>query len=149
MGRAIAGRGDSATGAADGRGAGSGAGVGFWLFGAGAGAGRRSGLGRRCHLLRRGDDVLGSAGRDLQPDQLGPHRQHAADLAAQGDDGAGDRRRNLDRRLVGHDGGEDLVLQHRLADLDVPFDDLGLGDALADIGHLDDPRAHLRPPSRP
>ena len=78
-----------------------------------------------------------------------PDRQHAADLAAQRDDGAGDRRRHLDRRLVGHHGGEDLVLQHRLADLDMPFDDLGLGDAFADIGQLDDARAHLRPPSRP
>jgi hypothetical protein len=31
----------------------------------------------------------------------------------------------------------------------VPFDDLGLGHALADIGKLDDAGPHVRPPSRP
>ena len=36
---------------------------------------------------------------------------------------AGDRRRNLDRRLVGHHVGQHLVLVHRVADLDVPVDD--------------------------
>jgi hypothetical protein len=61
----------------------------------------------------------------------------------------GDGRRDLDGRLVGHDRGEELVLQHRLADLDMPFDQLGLGHALADIGKLDDADSHLRPPSRP
>ena len=45
---------------------------------------------------------------------------------------------NLHRRLVGHDGGEDRVLAHEVADLDVPLDELGLGDAFADVGQLDD-----------
>ena len=53
-----------------------------------------------------------------------------------------DGRGNLDRRLVGHDGGEQRVLAHEVADLDVPFDELGLGDAFADIGQLDDVLAH-------
>ena len=53
-----------------------------------------------------------------------------------------DRRRDLDRRLVGHDGGEHRVLAHEVADLDVPFDELGLGNAFADIGQLDDVLAH-------
>ena len=35
------------------------------------------------------------------------------------------------------------------ADLDVPFDDFGLGHALADIGKLDDAGSHVRPPSPP
>ncbi len=87
--------------------------------------------------------------RDFQSDQLGADRQNATHLGAQRHDGAGDGRWDLDGRLVGHDGGEKLVFQHRLADLDMPFDQLGLGHALADIGQLDDADSHLKPPSRP
>ena len=56
-------------------------------------------------------------------------------------DGGGD----VDRRLVRHHGGEDHVLLHGIADLDVPFDEFGLGDALADIGELDGEGAHHQP----
>ena len=44
---------------------------------------------------------------------------------------------HLDRRLVGHHVGELLVFLDAVADLDVPGDDLGLGDAFADIGQLE------------
>ena len=104
---------------------------------------------RRRRFARSRRHFLVAFARDLQADQLGADRQDAAHLAAQRHDGPGDRRRDLHGRLVGHDGGQKLVLQHRLADLDMPFDDLGLGDALADIGKLDDAGSHLRPPSRP
>ncbi len=124
--------------------------------GAGAGVGSRSGGGGSAAAgaaagglaRRRLDGRLALAGH-LEAHKLGTDGQHAADLAAQRGHGPRHRRRDLDRRLVGHDGGQDLVLQHRVADLDVPFDDLGLGHAFADVGKLDDARAHLRPPSRP
>ena len=50
---------------------------------------------------------------------------------------ARDRRFHLDRRLVGHHVGELLVFLDRVADLDVPGDDLGLGNAFADVGQLE------------
>ena len=42
----------------------------------------------------------------------------------------------------GHHGGEQVVLADDVADLDVPLDQLRLGDALADIGQLDDALGH-------
>ena len=50
---------------------------------------------------------------------------------------ARDRRLHLDRRLVGHHVGELLVLLDAVADRDVPRDDLGLGNALADVRQLE------------
>ena len=50
---------------------------------------------------------------------------------------ARDRAFHLDRRLVGHHVGELLVLGDRVADLDVPGDDLRLGNAFADVGQLE------------
>ena len=49
---------------------------------------------------------------------------------------------HLDRRLVGHHVGERLVLVDLVADLDVPGDDLGLGDAFADVGQLEFVASH-------
>ena len=57
-----------------------------------------------------------------------------------------DRRGNFDRRLVGHHRGERRVLAHQVADFDVPFDEFGFGDALADIGQLDHVLRHVTPP---
>jgi hypothetical protein len=108
--------------------------------------GRRFRHGRR---LRRCDHFVTAAARYLQADELGANREDTANLAREGNNGAGDRRRDLYCRLVGHDGGKDLVLQDRLSDRNMPFDDFRLGHAFADIGQLDDARAHLRPPSRP
>ena len=49
-------------------------------------------------------------------------------------DGAGERRRQLDERLRGLDLDEHLVDGDGVAGRDLPRDDLGLGQALADIG---------------
>ena len=48
----------------------------------------------------------------------------------------------FDRRLVGHHRAENIVLAHEVADLDLPLDQFGLGDAFADVGHLDHVLAH-------
>ncbi len=94
--------------------------------------------GRRCR--RAGGDVAGAL--DLDADQLGAYRDDVARLARQREHLARNRRRNLDARLVGHDIGEVLVLAHDVARLDVPLDELHLGNALADVRHLDDVGAH-------
>ena len=80
--------------------------------------------------------------RHLEPHDGRADRHRIADLGAQPKHFAIDRRRNLHRRLIGHDGGEQRVLAHQIADLDVPFDELGLGDALAHIRKLDHMLAH-------
>ena len=109
----------------------------------GAGIGSRSWRrgGELCRRLFDGVrhlfDVAGAF--DLDRDQLSrrppasrrPRRPSSAIRAR-------DRRGDLDRRLVGHHVGQHLVLDDLVADLDVPFDDLGLGDAFADVGQLDD-----------
>ena len=43
---------------------------------------------------------------------------------------------------VGQSVLEDQVLADRVADLDVPGDDLGLGDAFADVGQLEFVASH-------
>ena len=129
-------------------------------FGAGSAAARpASSAGAAAGLRRLGCAGFGSwrarpwpAAALPSPATFEPHdrradRHRLADLGAEPQDLAVDRRRDLDRRLVGHHGGEQLVLAHEVADLDVPFDELGLGDAFADIGQLDDVLAHLTPPS--
>ena len=112
--------------------------------GAAAAAGRGRCRSRRPAALRR----VSARPATSMPHQLGADRQHAADLAAQRERPCRRPARDLHRRLVGHHVGEHLVLRDHVADLDVPGDDLGLGDAFADVGQLDDARAHLRPPSR-
>ena len=49
-------------------------------------------------------------------------------------DGAGERRRQLDQRLRRLDLDEHVVDGDRVAGRDLPRHDLGLGQALADIG---------------
>ena len=76
------------------------------------------------------------------------HRQHradrdlVADFAGKLEHLARDRAFHLDRRLVGHHVGDLLVLGDRVADLDVPGDDLGLGNAFADVGQLEFVASH-------
>jgi len=65
-----------------------------------------------------------------------------ADFGAEPGDGSFDRRGDLDGRLVGHHSGEDGVLAHQVADFDVPLDEFCLGNAFADIRHLDDEFGH-------
>ena len=106
----------------------------------------------RRRLARRRRRAFRPVSADVAPQRpspahLQPHDRRAdgddvADLGAQPGDLAIGRRGDLDRRLVGHHRGEDRVLAHEVADLDAPFDEFGLGDALADIGKLDDELAH-------
>ena len=64
------------------------------------------------------------------------------DLASQLDHLAGNRAFHLDRRLVGHHVGDLLVFGDHVADLDVPRDDLRLGDAFADVRQLEGEAGH-------
>ena len=105
---------------------------------------------RRRLLLRRprfrgGEKRIRQAGR-VNANELRTDSQHVSDGAAEREHAARHGRWNVDRRLVGHDRGDDLILRDEIADLDRPFDDLGFRDPLADVGHLDRAYAHLRPP---
>src|SRR5690606_8973233 len=107
-------------------------------------AGRRRSVPR--HVLRRRASIptplpapLEGEGRsdialplDLERRQRTADGHLLAGFAVQGDDLAGDGGGDLDRGLVGHHLGEDLVLGDRVADGDVPADQLGLGGAFAD-----------------
>ena len=86
---------------------------------------RRKRFGAR--RLRRGPGLAG----DLQANDLRSDRDDVADLGAEPENFAVGGRGNLDRRLVGHHRREDRVLAHEIADLDPPFHEFGLGDALA------------------
>ena len=103
-------------------------------------------LGRRLDRAV-GERALVLAVRDRLGGAIGAfgldHREHradrhlVADFARELDHLARDRAFHLDRRLVGHHVGDLLVLADRVADLDVPGDDLGLGNAFADVGQLE------------
>ena len=80
--------------------------------------------------------------RRVDANELGADSQHVPDRAAEREHAARHGRRDFDRRLVGHDGGDDLILPHEIADLDRPFDDLGFRHPFADVGHLDRAHAH-------
>ena len=90
-------------------------------------------------LLDRRRFFLGSrsAALSFNLDQHRTDGDLVADFAGQLLDHAGDRRFHLDRRLVGHHVGELLVFLDLVADLDVPGDDLGLGNAFANVGELE------------
>ena len=81
--------------------------------------------------------------RDLQADKIGTDSDHIPDLGTQPNNLALDGRGNLHRRLVGHHGSEDRIFPNKVADLDVPLDELGFRDTLADIGQLDHVLDHL------
>ena len=80
--------------------------------------------------------------------ELAPDRHHLADLAAERDHRADDRRRNLHGCLVGHHVRKYLILGDRVARLHSPRHEFHFGDAFADIRHLDHMHAHVRSPSR-
>ena len=73
----------------------------------------------------------------LDLDQHAADREHVADLAGQLGDRPRDGRFHFDRCLVGHHVGELLVFLDAVADLDVPCDDFGLGNAFANVGQLE------------
>ena len=70
--------------------------------------------------------------------------EHLADLAAERLDDAGERRRQLHDRLGGLELDDGLVDRHLVAGRDEPRDDLGLGEALAEVGE-DEVAAHRVP----
>jgi hypothetical protein len=80
---------------------------------------------------------------DLELHQRGTDRQLLAGFAMGGGDAAGDGRGQLDRGLVGHDVGDDLVLCDHVPDLDVPGDQFSLGGAFAHVGQFEDVATHL------
>ena len=84
---------------------------------------------------------------DLQADEIGADCDHIADLGAEPNNLALDRRRDFHRRLVGHDRCKERILPDKIADLDVPLDELGFGDTFADIGQSDHMLGHLTAPS--
>ena len=99
-------------------------------------------LGRRLARFRRSGEKRIRQARRIDADQLGADSQHVADSAAESKHAACHGSWNVDRRLVGHDGGDDLILLDEIADLDRPFDDLGFRNPFADVGHLDRAHAH-------
>ena len=114
----------------------------------------REGSFRRHHrnllFLRLGRDfgavgqhlLVAALGRAFVSRRLDLHQHRAdrdlvADLACQFGDRARDRAFHFDRRLVGHHVGQLLILADDIANLDVPGDDFGLGNAFADVGELE------------
>ena len=83
--------------------------------------GGRSCRGRRLSVARDRDD------RRSDLDRLAFFDEQRADLADEG-------RRQLDERLRSLDLDEHLVHRHRVARLDLPRHDLGLGEAFAHVG---------------
>ena len=99
----------------------------------------------RCHQRARGSGAVIFAS-DLQADKVGTDGDHIADLGAEPNNLALDRRGNLHRRLVRHDRCKGCILPDKIADLDVPLDELRLGDTFADIGQSDHMLGHLTAP---
>ena len=95
----------------------------------------------RARFRRRGEKRIGKA-RRVDANELGADREHVPDRAAEREHAARHGRGDFDRRLVGHDGGDDLILLDEIADLDRPFDDLGFRHPFADVGHPDRAHAH-------
>ena len=101
------------------------------------------GVAARCRCrLRRARGLRGRGARGVECDEFGADRDHVARLPGEGNDAPADGRRNLDRRLVGHDLGDDLVFRDRVADLDLPLDDFGRDRAFAEVRHLENVAAH-------
>ena len=108
---------------------------------------RRRRLGAICQRLLQLACSGGLLGRScpalgLDLDQHRSDRDLVANFSGQLLDRPGDRRFHFDRRLVGHHVGKLLVLLDPVADLDVPGDDFGLGNAFADVGQLELIDAH-------
>jgi hypothetical protein len=85
---------------------------------------------------------------NLHADKVGTDGNHIANFGAQPKNLAVDGRWDLYGRLVGHDRRKYRVLPDNIANLDVPLDEFGFGDTLADIGQSDHMHGHVTPPSR-
>jgi len=82
---------------------------------------------------------------DLDRDDRDADVDGLALLGQQPGDRAVPRARQLDHRLGGLDLHDDLAVLDRLTRLDVPGDDVGLGQALAHVGQLEFPEHPSRP----
>src|SRR4029453_3400883 len=102
--------------------------------------GRRGG----CAFKGLSDGRRGRAGARVwfEHDQIRPDLDHLSRRAGKRKDTASDGGRHLDRCLIGHDLGHELVFLDEIADLDVPSDDLPLDSSLAQVRHPEDVSAH-------
>ena len=91
-------------------------------------------IGRRLVFL---DHLVGHFAFDFDHDEHGADRHHVALAARDLENLAGHRAFHGHGGLVGHHVDEFLVFSDRIADLLVPLHDFGLGDAFADIGHVE------------
>ena len=100
------------------------------------------------HLGRRRSGGRGSRRRPTVADRddRGADRDHLALGDQQRLHGAGVRRRQLDQGLGGLDLDDDVVDLDGVALLDLPGDDLGLGETLTDVGQLE--LSHGQSPSQ-
>ena len=73
----------------------------------------------------------------IEVDQGRPHRHDVARLGVQLGDASGMGRRYLDDRLVGLHRQQRLLVDHLIADGDVPVDDLGFLEALPQVGQVE------------
>ena len=112
----------------------------------------RAWLGLRCwsrRSLSRGLGRYGCAAVAVSLDlELGAdfaHRQDVAHVTTEVCDGAGHRRRNLHRGLVGHHREQGLVLDDGVAHGDEPLDHFTLNDAFSDVGQTEGMEAHGGP----
>ena len=139
-------------------------GAGRWRLGAGRSAGlvlhrgnrrgnRRGGAGlagcgrgrsRHLFLGRRGRRIVFHVARafHFQADEFGAHGHLLAHRAAERHDLARYGRRNFHRGLVGHHVGQDLVFLDGIARLHMPGHQFDLGNAFADVRHLDHMSSH-------
>ena len=65
------------------------------------------------------------------------HGHHLAHRSIKGNHDACHMRRYLDRRLVGHHVGQDLVFCHHVAHFDVSGAQFNFGNAFANVRHFD------------
>jgi hypothetical protein len=101
--------------------------------------------------LRRGerrgyDFVCGIDRVRLDHHQRSADRHLVANFAREFDDDSRHRRLHLDGGLVGHHVRDRRILLDAVADGDVPCDDLGLGNAFADVRQLEGEAGHQKIP---
>jgi hypothetical protein len=92
-----------------------------------------------------GLDDVGSIATDLEARDHALDRSNFAFFVAELGDGSVDRRRDRHGRLVRHHLDEVLLLLDGVTNGNLPGDDLALGDAFADIGHLEFTNGHGGP----
>lgn len=101
---------------------------------------RSRGLRGRGRAARRfADDRAGVRIAALEADQRRADRHDIADRAEKSGYPSGERRGYFHHRLGGLHRRHDLIGLHVVADLRLPFDDLGVLKPLPEIGQLEDP----------